>query len=107
MIRDGRIDPRRFTQETYNDPMITQLASKVSIDIDDNQDPNALSPQVVIIRYTDGEEVCINVPHILGSPNAPLSAAGAQAKRDLCEALSLVPDPRLLNDPLNWLTDPQ
>jgi 2-methylcitrate dehydratase PrpD len=107
MIRDGRIDPRRFTHETYTDPVIAQLAAKVTIEIDDNQDPNALSPQAVIIRYAHGKEVCIDVPHILGSPNAPLSAAGSQAKRDLCEVLSRVPDPRVFNDPLNWLTDPQ
>ena len=48
-----------------------------------NPDPNALSPQIVEITLTDGHRIERHVPHTLGAPDAPLSPAQADAKRDL------------------------
>ena len=39
MLRDGRIDPRRFGAETFVDPLIIKLAGKLRIAVDDNSDP--------------------------------------------------------------------
>jgi 2-methylcitrate dehydratase PrpD len=107
MIRDGRIDPRRFTSEVFTDPNVQNLADKVTITVDGNPDPNALSPQTIILHYTDGGVEVIAVPQTLGSPDAPLTLTQSATKRDLCEALALHVDRRLFDAPLSYFTEPQ
>jgi 2-methylcitrate dehydratase PrpD len=107
MLRDGRIDPRRFTSETFADPLIRELAGKISIVLDDNPDGNALGPQRLDIAYADGSSESINIPHALGSPDAPMSPAQLAAKYDLCRALAPDCDPRIFDDPLSYATNPR
>jgi 2-methylcitrate dehydratase PrpD len=103
MLTDGVIDPRRFTLETFADPAIRDLAERVIVTIDDNPDPNALSPQHLVI---DGKT--ITIPHTLGSPDAPLSLEQSAAKQTLCRALAgNVADRRLFDDPLAYFTESQ
>jgi 2-methylcitrate dehydratase PrpD len=103
MLRTGRIDPRRFTPEDFADPLLREIADTLTIEIDGNPDPNALSPQRLVI---DGES--IEIPHTLGSPSAPMDTHQAAQKRDLCEVLAGdIPDRRLFDDPLAYFTDPQ
>lgn len=102
MLREGRIDPRRFGPETFVDPDVAALAARVSVVVDGNPDPNALSPQRLVV---DGEEILI--PHTLGSPEAPLDAAQAAAKRDLARALApAATDARIFDSPLAYFTEP-
>ncbi|QUL36964.1 MmgE/PrpD family protein [Erythrobacter sp. JK5] len=106
-IRDGLIDPRRFTPETFADRELAELAGRISIRLDDNADPNALSPQEMVVELRDGH-IVVEVPHTLGSPQSPLSDTQAEAKRTL--ARELAPDdadPRIFDDPLAYFTDPQ
>jgi 2-methylcitrate dehydratase PrpD len=107
MLRDGRIDPRRFKAETFADPLIRELAGKVSIVLDDNPDGNALGPQRLEIAYTDGSSESISIPHTLGSPEAPMSDAHLVAKYDLCRLLAPDCDLRIFDDPLSYATDPR
>ena len=107
MLRDGRIDPKRFDAASFTDPVIRECAAMLRIQVDDNPDLNALSPQRLEIIYTDGRRVLIEIPDILGSPNAALSAHQIVAKRDLCEVLTAHIDRRLFNDPLGYFTEPQ
>ena len=107
MLRDGRIDPRRFVAETYACPIICELANKVQVVIDVNPAPNALSPQRLEVEYADGKVVEIQVPDTLGSPNAPMSSAQLAAKRELAMLLAGDTDPRLFHDPLAYFTVPQ
>jgi 2-methylcitrate dehydratase PrpD len=101
MLRTGRIDPRRFTPEDFADPLLREIAAAITIEVDDNPDPNALSPQRLVI---DGESIAI--PHTLGSPDAPMDAHQAAQKRDLCEVLAAdIPDRRLFDDPLAYFTE--
>jgi 2-methylcitrate dehydratase PrpD len=101
MLRTGRIDPRRFTPEDFADPLLREIAVKITIEIDNNPDPNALSPQRLVI---DGESIAI--PHTLGSPDAPMDAHQVAQKRDLCEVLAAdIPDRRLFDDPLAYFTE--
>ena len=102
MMRDGRIDPRRFVSETFADPEIAALTERVQVIEDGNPDPNALSPQRVVLTFADGRREALVVPHTLGSPDAPLSAEQAAAKRELARALAPDADPRLFEDPLGW-----
>jgi 2-methylcitrate dehydratase PrpD len=102
MLRTGRIDPRRFTAADFADPILKEIAAKITVQVDDNPDPNALSPQRLEI---DGDVIAI--PHTLGSPDAPMDAHQTAQKRDLCEVLAGdIPDRRLFDDPLAYATEP-
>jgi 2-methylcitrate dehydratase PrpD len=108
MINDGVIDPRRFTETTFFDPDIADLARRVFVTIDDNPDPNALSPQRLVITLKGGRVIERAIPNTLGSPAAPLSPEQAEAKRALARTLAgNFPDHRLFHDPLAYFTDPR
>lgn len=107
MLRGGRIDPRRFDTLSFTDPIIQDCAAMLRIKVDQNPDPNALSPQRLEIIYADDRRVVINIPDTLGSPNAPLTADQIAAKRDLCETLAAHIDRCLFDDPLAYFTEPQ
>ncbi|MCG6120941.1 MAG: MmgE/PrpD family protein, partial [Blastomonas sp.] len=107
MLTDGRIDPRRFVPETLADPAIRALADRLTITVDGNPDPNALFPQRLVVRLTDGTVIERAIPHTLGSPDAPLSPDATAAKRALARELAGdVADARLFDDPLNYFTKP-
>jgi 2-methylcitrate dehydratase PrpD len=101
ILRDGRIDPRAFTPATFADPGLRAMAERVVVTVDGNADPNALSPQRVVI---DGHEIV--VPATLGSPAAPSSPAQAAAKLTLARELAPHADPRTFDDPLGYFTEP-
>lgn len=103
-LRDGLIDPRAFTPGTFADPAIAALARRIAILPDGNPDPNALSPQRILVHVADGH-IDMEIPHTLGSPASPLSPEQAEAKlrlaRDLAPADA---DPRIFADPLSYFT---
>jgi 2-methylcitrate dehydratase PrpD len=107
MLKEGRIDPRRFTAGTFGDPDIAALAARVRILHDGNPDPNALSPQRLVMRLADGSSIERDVPLTLGHPQAPMSGEQTAAKRALARDLTAkCPDPRLFDDPLTYLIRP-
>lgn len=107
MLRGGRIDPRRFVPATFADPAVAALAGRVSVADDGNPDPNALSPQRLVLTLADGTMREHRIPATLGSPDAPLSPAQAEAKRDLARTLAPAADARLFDSPLSWFTEPR
>lgn len=108
MIRDGRIDPRRFTIESFRDPEVQQVARRITISLNGEADPNLLSPQRVTLRHAGNEVSTVEVPHTLGSPAAPLSRDGSWVKLALARELAGdIPDPRIFDDPLSYFTDPR
>lgn len=108
MLTDRRIDPRRFTTGTFADPAIMALAGRLVITLDGNDDPNALSPQRLVITRRDGEVIERNIPHTLGHPHAAMSPAQTMTKRELARELAASePDPRLFADPLSYFTRPE
>ena len=103
-LRDGVIDPRGFTRETFADPALAELAGRITIQHDDNPDPNALSPQRMVVHVADGH-IDMEIPHTLGSPESPLSTEQAEAKLTLARDLAPVDaDPRIFADPLAYFT---
>ncbi|OYY90915.1 MAG: MmgE/PrpD [Sphingomonas sp. 28-66-16] len=106
MLRDGHVDPRAFTPATFADPAMLDLAGCVIVNDDGNADPNALSPQRVVITLRDGKVTEHLIPATLGSPDAPLSITQAAAKISLARALAPDADPRLFDAPLAWFTEP-
>lgn len=108
MLTDGRIDPRRFTPETFTDPAIGALAAKLVITRDVNDDPNALAPQRMVITHSDGSTIERVIPHVLGHPQAPMSAVQNGAKHELARQLAAnIPDARLFTDPLSYFARPE
>jgi 2-methylcitrate dehydratase PrpD len=108
MLRTGRIDPRLFTPENFNDPIIQELAALISAEPDGNPDGNALSPQRLVVTHADGTTSDIAIRDTLGSPAAPMNVHQAAQKRDLCEVLAQnIVDRRIFDDPLSYATDPQ
>ena len=97
MLTDGIIDPRRFTPQTFADPDLTDLAGRIERREDGNPDPNALVPQHLVVRLRDGRVLDAAVPHVLGSPQWPMSAADYAGKRAACFALAAqAPDAAIL-----------
>ena len=107
MLSDGRIDPRRFTPATFADPAIADLAGRVIVNDDGNSDPNALSPQRLVVTLKDGRKIERTIPATLGSPDAPLSPDQSAAKRALARELAPHADARIFDNPLGWFTEPQ
>ena len=107
-LRDGRIDPRLFTPEQFADPAIARLAERVEVADDGNPDGNALGPQRLTLRLTDGRVVQRTTTANPGSPDAPLSADEAAARAALAREVSgPQPDGRVHTDPLAYATEPQ
>jgi 2-methylcitrate dehydratase PrpD len=105
MLVDGAIDPRRFTPEHMADEPLADLARRITLVPDGNEDPNALFPQRLTVTFADGRRDSHEIAHTLGSPGNPLTPAQAQAKQDL--ARELAPhdaDPRIFDDPLAYFT---
>lgn len=96
MMADGRIDPRRFSAECFADPRLKALGARLTVQVDGNPDPNALSPQRFIV---DGIEY--RMPAAPGSPASPLSSEQQAAKQEF--ALSLAAAPAAF-DPLAMLS---
>ena len=106
MLRDRIIDPRCFTEVEFANPDLAKLGSRVDATIDDNPDHNALAPQKLTIILTDGQKIERDITQNLGSPNAPMSDAQTQSKRDLARSLANENcDPRIFDNPLAYATE--
>lgn len=101
MLTDGRIDPRRFTAETFADPALARLASRITLSVDANSDLNALTPQT-IANGTDP----ITLDSIAGSPSRPLTTAQAANRDALLAELAGPRGDALLTDPLAFALEP-
>lgn len=107
MLRDGRIDPRRFTPDQFADPALAAMAERVTLLDDGNPDANALFPQAITLVLADGTRITRAIPHTLGSPATPLTAAQSAAKFALARELAgPAVDARIFDDPLAYFTDP-
>jgi 2-methylcitrate dehydratase PrpD len=105
MLVDGAIDPRRFTPEHMADESLADLARRIALVPDGNEDPNALFPQRLTVTLSDGRSESHDIAHTLGSPGNPLTPEQAQAKADLARDLAPADaDPRLFDDPLGYFT---
>jgi aconitate decarboxylase len=62
-----------FTAQAYGDARTQRLAQRVTIEVRDTGDPNALTPVEVEIALTDGGRLTIGLDTVLGNPTKPLS----------------------------------
>ncbi len=71
---DGTITVASYALENLDDPARHALAAKVQVEVNDNPDVNALSPQTVSVALSDGRRVEDTVSFLLGHPANPMSA---------------------------------
>jgi 2-methylcitrate dehydratase PrpD len=93
-LAHGGIELTDFRPERLVDQRLQALGQRFQVIVDDNPDPNALSPQTVIIRLKNGQEHSLTIPHTLGSPQRPLTHEQhlAKARRCLSAARNPLPD---------------
>lgn len=72
---DGFVNLSTARAERLGDPLIREHAAKVQIAINETPDPNAFTPQTVIVTLTDGTVHSLTLTELSGSPNAPLTHA--------------------------------
>ena len=78
-------------QETLNDPQIHAHAAKVTLNLDDNPDQNALCPQRFVFQLADGRSHEIHLEQVIGHPEAALTATQNREKFDRCLAQATNP----------------
>jgi 2-methylcitrate dehydratase PrpD len=93
MLRDGRIDPRCFTPESFADPALRALGARLTLVVDGNPDPNALGPQRFELTMADGSLRMIATPATFGSPANPLSPEWHAEKLRFARSLACVAAP--------------
>lgn len=76
----GTVDVPHFAPEALRDPAVHALAARVQAEPLPNPDERAIAPQRVQVRLRSGATHTIELTHILGHPEAPLSEAQHLAK---------------------------
>lgn len=84
MIREDKIDPRLFTNSNMNSDQAAADAKKIGIVLDENPDPNALSPQRITILFKDGRKIDRVIETPFGSPGYPMSLSDQLDKVGFC-----------------------
>jgi 2-methylcitrate dehydratase PrpD len=91
MLRDGDINPQLFTPDTFNDPQLHKMASRIHPVLDGNPDVNALTPQRLHITLADSREVSEFIPYVRGSPQLPMTEGDYKCKFSACLSLAQMP----------------
>ena len=88
MLLNGTIAIEDYTLAAIRDPKRVELARKVTIAIDSNPDPNALSPVELDMHLAGGEVLRHRIETVYGNPANPMSPAAREAKFRNCWATS-------------------
>ncbi|MFM7010504.1 MAG: MmgE/PrpD family protein [Betaproteobacteria bacterium] len=88
VLQHGSLDPMHFRGEALHDPQTFVLSQKVSMQIDDNPNPNALAPQRVSVRLKDRRVLEHSIDTMLASPRRPLSEEARMKKFQRCWSLA-------------------
>jgi 2-methylcitrate dehydratase PrpD len=91
VLQHGVLDAMHFRGDALSDKQTYALACKVFMQVDDNPNPNALGPQVVRVRLTDGRVLEHRIDAMLASPSRPLSEQARATKFDRCWQLAAQP----------------
>ncbi len=69
----GNVVSEDFTAEARRDPVTLSLAERIDIEINNNPDPNALSPIELEIEYHNGARMRSRIDIVYGHPAKPMS----------------------------------
>jgi 2-methylcitrate dehydratase PrpD len=90
-LATGGVDMADFSPQRLADAGLHALGQRLRVVIDDNPDPNALSPQTIIIRLKNGAEHALTISNTLGSPLRPLTRQQHLAKFRRCLTVAARP----------------
>lgn len=93
VLQHGVLDAMHFRGDALSDVQTYALACKVVMQVDNNPNPNALGPQAVRVRLTDGRVLEHHIDAMLASPSRPLSDQARATKFDRCWQLAAQPMP--------------
>jgi len=91
LLLTGAVNVEDFDEAKLVCPARHNLAAKVSVEQNENTDPNALSPQALHVRLKSGRELSITLPEVLGSPGCPLTRAQHKKKFSAAVASARIP----------------
>ncbi len=80
ILLGGGLGHADFTPEALADAETIAFARRVAVEVDDNPDPNALTPVAVALALRDGRRLERRVEAVLGGPARPLTRAQHLAK---------------------------
>lgn len=80
----GELGLADFSEQALADPQRWQYTDRVEVLADENQDPNALSPQHLSVITGSGSRHDITLAHVLGSPQRRLDLAARERKARNC-----------------------
>jgi 2-methylcitrate dehydratase PrpD len=121
VLLHGAIDLAHYRGAELTDPRTHELAKRITMEADDNPDPNGLVPQEVVVKLRDGTELRWRCDIMLANPARrltreqhlakfrrcldfaaePLRAGAGDALIDLVDRLDQLGDVRELVAPLN------
>lgn len=73
-LAKGRCDVPDFRGAALRDPRVHDFAARIRHEPDGNTDENALDPQEISVGLRSGAVHSMQLPHVYGHPEAPLSA---------------------------------
>jgi aconitate decarboxylase len=76
----GSVGLDAYSPALFADKTIFDIASRVKLIADDNQNVNALSPQHLTVTLKDGRTLQHAMPQVYGAPEAPMSVAAQTEK---------------------------
>ena len=91
VLQHGALDIAHFRGPALADAETYELASRVSVVADDNPNPNAMAPQSVVVRLTDGTELHWRCDAMMAHPTRQLNRRDQIAKFDRCLAFAAEP----------------
>ena len=75
VLRFGDVEVGHFLgKAVLDDPLTHAIAQRVTVEDDGNPDPNAMTPQHLRVRLASGTEHALDIPHMFGHPERPMSA---------------------------------
>jgi 2-methylcitrate dehydratase PrpD len=89
----GEVGSDDFADEQRRDPERLALARRIKVLVDNNPDPNALTPVTVSVRLRDGRALSRSLDLVYGNPAKPMSREAHLAKfrRNVGSALEPLP----------------
>ena len=90
-IAKRRATIQDYTDNAVKDPVIHELTSKISAEIDPNLTGGSIEPTRVCIKTKDGKEYIDQVDVPLGSPQKPFKHADIKRKLKECNSVSIEP----------------
>ncbi len=93
VLQHGALELYHFHGDALTDPQTHALAARVHTVPDNNPDANALAPQTVTVRLTNGSALTWQCATMFAHPSRPLDRAGQLGKFHRCWARAAAPLP--------------